>query len=148
MAKEKEKSCGAMVYRNYDNRIQLLVIRHKQGGHWSFPKGHVEEGETEIQTALREVKEETGLSIQILPSFRQQVNYSPRPGVSKDVVYFLGYAKDSRTVRQEEEISELRWIDFERSNEYLTYENDRILLSSARQYMAENAKTMPEMVSH
>ena len=137
-----------MVYRNYDNRIQLLVIRHKQGGHWSFPKGHVEEGETEIQTALREVKEETGLSIQILPSFRQQVNYSPRPGVSKDVVYFLGYAKDSRTVRQEEEISELRWIDFERSNEYLTYENDRILLSSARQYMAENAKTMPEMVSH
>ena len=144
----KEKSCGALVYCKQDEKTRLLLIKHKQGGHWSFPKGHVEKNETEIQTAKREVKEETGVSIEILDGFREQVNYSPRPGVSKDVVYFLGYASDSNTVRQESEISELRWIDFERSNEYLTYENDRILLSSARQYMAENAKTMPEMVSH
>lgn len=139
----KEKSCGALVYRNWDNKIQLLIIRHKLGGHWSFPKGHVERNETEIETALREVKEETGLSIQILHDFRQQVNYSPRPGISKDVVYFLGYAADSRTVRQEEEISELRWVDFDRSHEFLSYENDRLLLSSAREYMQTHKSTMP-----
>lgn len=143
MTKEKEKSCGALVYRCQDNHLQLLLIRHKQGGHWSFPKGHVENGETEIQTALREVKEETGLAIEILPGFREQVNYSPRPGISKDVVYFFGYAEDSRTVRQVEEISELRWVDLNRSHEFLTYDNDQVLLKSVKQYIDENSAAMP-----
>lgn len=143
----KEKSCGALVYRNQDNRLQLLIIRHKQGGHWSFPKGHVELGETERQTAAREVKEETGVSIEILDGFREQVNYSPRPGISKDVVYFLGYAEDSRTVRQVEEVSELRWVDFDRIREFLTYENDRNLLASAEAYIQKNHSTMPGRLS-
>jgi 8-oxo-dGTP pyrophosphatase MutT (NUDIX family) len=139
----KEKSCGALVYRWHNDRTQLLIIRHKLGGHWSFPKGHVELGETERQTAMREVKEETGVSIQILEGYRQQVNYSPRPGVSKDVVYFIGYAADSRTVRQVEEVSELRWIDFDRAGDFLTYENDKNLLSRAADYMEKNATRMP-----
>lgn len=139
----KEKSCGALVYRNGKEKLQLLIIRHKMGGHWSFPKGHVEKNETELETALREVKEETGLTIQVLERFRQQVNYSPRPGISKDVVYFLGFAKDSHTVRQEEEISELRWVDLDKSHEFLTYENDRLLLASAKRYLRENAGQIP-----
>jgi 8-oxo-dGTP pyrophosphatase MutT (NUDIX family) len=139
----KEKSCGALVYRWKNDRMQLLIIRHKLGGHWSFPKGHVESGETERQTAMREVKEETGVSIQILDGYRQQVNYSPRPGVSKDVVYFLGYAADSRTVRQVEEVSELRWVDFSSASEFLTYENDKNLLQSAEHYLEENADNLP-----
>ena len=56
-----EKSCGAIVYRKTQNQIDLLLIKNRYGGHWSFPKGHVEGAETEMQTALREVKEETGL---------------------------------------------------------------------------------------
>jgi 8-oxo-dGTP pyrophosphatase MutT (NUDIX family) len=139
----KEKSCGALVYRWKDDRMQLLIIRHKLGGHWSFPKGHVERDETERQTAMREVKEETGVSIQILDGYRQQVNYSPKPGVSKDVVYFLGYAADSRTVRQVEEVSELRWVDFNRAGDFLTYDNDKILLTSAEEYMEKNAGALP-----
>lgn len=105
------------------------------GGHWSFPKGHVEFKETEVQTALREVKEETGLNIQLIDDFRREVSYSPRPGVDKDVVYFLGYAEDSRTRRQVEEISEIRWIDIDRCYRFLSYSNDRILLESARQFL-------------
>lgn len=141
----KEKSCGALVYCKRDDKTQILLIKHKQGGHWSFPKGHVEQDETEMQTAMREVGEETGLSIQILDNFRQQVNYSPRPGISKDVVYFLGYAANTRTVRQESEISELRWVDLDRSQEFLTYENDRMLLSRAKEYIRQNAGNMPGM---
>lgn len=131
----KEKSCGAIVYRKQGDRLQLLILRHRMGGHWSFPKGHVEEGETEVQTALREVKEETGLNIELYDGFREQVSYSPRPGIKKDVVYFLGFAKDSRTIRQEEEISEIRWIDLDQTYNYLTYENDRRLIQSAKRYM-------------
>ena len=58
-----EKSCGALVYRKHGDRTELLLIKHRFGGHWSFPKGHVELGENEFQTALREVKEETGLDV-------------------------------------------------------------------------------------
>lgn len=142
-AMSKEKSCGALVYRRLGTTLQLLLIKHKQGGHWSFPKGHVEPGETEVQTALREVKEETGLCIELQKNFRRQVTYSPRPGISKDVVYFLGFAQDSRTVRQVEEISELRWVDLENAQEYLTYENDRSLLDSAKRYLHNNADKPP-----
>ena len=47
-------SCGAVVFRKYHGNTELLLIKHTVGGHWAFPKGHVESGETETQTALRE----------------------------------------------------------------------------------------------
>jgi 8-oxo-dGTP pyrophosphatase MutT (NUDIX family) len=131
----KEKSCGALVYRVKDARIQILVIKHRMGGHWSFPKGHTEPGETESETALREIKEETGLSVSLLDSFREQVSYFPRPGVSKDVVYFLAFARDSRTKMQEDEICALRWVDLSQCHRYLTYTNDKLLLGKAKLHL-------------
>jgi len=132
---EHEKSCGALVYRRQGDKLQLLILRHRMGGHWSFPKGHVESGETEVQTALREVKEETGLTIRLFEGFREQVAYSPRPGIKKDVVYFLGFAEDSRTTPQEEEISEIRWIDQDQTYQFLTYDNDRRLVQRAKRHI-------------
>ncbi|MDL2232826.1 NUDIX domain-containing protein [Ruminococcaceae bacterium OttesenSCG-928-L11] len=138
MTLTKEKSCGALVYRVKERRIQLLIIKHRMGGHWSFPKGHVENQETEVETALREVKEETGLSIRLLEGFREQVSYFPRPGVSKDVVYFLGFASDSHTKMQEEEISALRWVDLSQCHKFLTYANDKLLLGRAKQHLKKH----------
>lgn len=100
----KESPAGALVYRQKTAEVELLLLKHRFGGHWSFPKGHVEEGETEVETALREVHEETGLTIRLEEGFRQSVEYYPRPNIRKQVVYFLGYADDDRTRRQEEEI--------------------------------------------
>lgn len=134
----KEKSCGALVFRWNNQRIEFLVLMHRLGGHWSFPKGHVEFGETEKQTALREVNEETGLNIELQPGFRQKVSYSPRSGVYKDVVYFLGYAQDSNTVMQEEEVSAIKWVDIDEVHQELTYKNDRLLMSSAKRYLRRN----------
>ena len=110
---KKEKSCGALVYLEKGSQTKLLVLKHKYGGHWSFPKGHVEPEESEFQTALREVKEETGLSIELVDGFRETVEYRPKPNISKQVVYFLGKASTDRVVRQEEEISEIRWLPLE-----------------------------------
>ena len=101
----REKSCGALVYRLKNGEIELLLLKHRFGGHWSFPKGHVENGETEVETALREVREETGLAIALEEGFRQSVEYYPRPNIRKQVVYFLGSAGEGRTHRQEAEIS-------------------------------------------
>ena len=89
---KREKSCGALVVRKNGENFDLVLLRHRFGGHWSFPKGHVEAGESERQTALREVREETGLAIRLLDGFRESVEYFPKPGVKKQVVYFLGEA--------------------------------------------------------
>ena len=60
-----EKSCGAIVYRKSHGNIEILLIKHVNSGHWSFPKGHVEGTETEVETAKREIKEETAIDVLI-----------------------------------------------------------------------------------
>lgn len=133
---KQEKSCGALVYRFQGNQLMLLLLRHRHGGHWSFPKGHVEGDETEIQTALREIREETGLTVSLKEGFRHTVEYYPKPGIRKQVVYFLGEAaSDAKAVRQEEEISELHWVEWSQAMEAVTFKNDRNLLNYAREYL-------------
>ncbi len=129
----REKSCGALVYRYHGEKLELLLIRHRFGGHWSFPKGHVEAGESEEQTALREVREETGLEIQLLEGFRQSVEYFPKPYIKKQVVYFLGRAVSNNIRRQEEEISELRWVDINEAQRMVTFANDKNLIEQAKE---------------
>ena len=128
-----EKSCGAIAYRKNRSQIELLLIKNRYGGHWSFPKGHVEGQETEIQTALREVKEETGLDINIQKGFRQMVEYYPKPNIRKQVVYFLGEAKTTQFKRQEEEISRIIWTEIHKAYHMVTFKNDRDLISIAMQ---------------
>lgn len=72
-----EKSCGAVIYWRDGEALKVLLVRNKNGRYWSFPKGHMEVGETEHQTALREVREETGLNVRILSGYRQLSDYSP-----------------------------------------------------------------------
>lgn len=127
-----EKSCGAVVFRRYHGNLELLLIRHANGGHWSFPKGHIEEGETEVQTALREVKEETGIDILLDESFRESVSYWPKKDTKKEVVYFVGKAKHYDAIPQPQEIAQIKWVELSRAEHLLTYENDRRLIAKVR----------------
>ena len=77
-----------MIWRMSEGRREYPARRHN-GGHWSFPKGHVESGESEADTAAREIREETGLTARVDTSFRQMVTYYPKSGVVKDVIFFL-----------------------------------------------------------
>lgn len=134
---KREKSCGALVYRYDNGRLSLLLLRHRHGGHWSFPKGHVEGDETEVETALREVQEETGLHVSLMQGFRHTVEYYPKPGVKKLVVYFLGKASPNEpAVRQEIEISELKWVDLDEAFRCVTFKNDKNLLNMAKLHLA------------
>ena len=81
---EKEKSCGIVVF----NEDKVLIVKHNVG-HYGMPKGHVEDGETEFETAIREVKEETNIDAKIIDGFRKVITYSPRENVLKDVVMIL-----------------------------------------------------------
>lgn len=129
-----EKSCGAIVYRIRGGKPELLLIRHKNGGHWAFPKGHVEGAETEEQTALREIKEETGLTAVLDTAFRQCVRYSPADGVEKEVVYFIARAEGA-VIRQEAEVTDSKWVNADTVANDITYENDRLLAQQAVAYL-------------
>jgi len=127
-----EKSCGAIVFRKYHGNVELLLIKHTLAGHWSFPKGHVEAGETEKETAHREVLEETGIEVELSDLFREVVTYSPKKDVMKDVIYFLGKAKNFDYVPQEEEIAQIKWVEINLAMSFLTYDNDKQLVSKAK----------------
>ena len=134
----KEKSCGAVVYKKVKNQY-LFLVEHMAGGHFSLPKGHVEPGETEIQTAIREVKEETNLDIMIVSPFRNVVSYSPYQDCIKDVVFFLGEAVSDDIVVQEEEVRETMWLEYYKAFNTLTYQADKETIQKARRYLEVNA---------
>ena len=132
-----EKSCGAIVYRKSHGNTEILLIKHVNSGHWSFPKGHVEGNETELETAQREIKEETGIDVILDPTFRETVSYSPKKDTHKIVVYFLAKAKNFDFIPQEEEIAEIRWVDIGYAVNILTYENDRVIVNKAKAAIKE-----------
>lgn len=123
-----EKSCGAILCRDSGEVPQILLIRHKNGGHWGFPKGHVEGRETEEETALREIWEETGLKAQLDMGFRRVVTYSPKPQVMKDVIYFAAKPIGGQLKKQEAEVDEICWTTLGEALEMVTFETDRDVL--------------------
>ena len=130
-----EKSCGGIVFRKFHGNTEILLVKHAGGGHWSFPKGHVESGETETETAQREIKEETGIDVIIDPTFRETVTYSPKKDTKKDVVYFIAKAVNHNFTAQQEEISDIKWVELSRAPEILSYDNDRQLINKAKPFL-------------
>ena len=128
-----EKSCGALVIRHdaQTGNDYILMIRHRPGGYRSFPKGHVEAGETERETAMREVLEETSVRITILPDFRHVVCYAPAPGVEKEVVYFLARTEQVEAKPRRGEIAQVEWIPLQQAERCLTHDNDKRVLKAA-----------------
>ncbi len=130
-----EKSCGAIVYRKFHGNTEVLLVQHKNGGHWSFPKGHVEGDETEVETAQREIMEETNLEVMVDTAFREVVTYSPKRNTMKDVVYFLARAVTFDPKPQEGEIAQLKWVQLDRAHDFLTYDNDKLLINHAKPHI-------------
>lgn len=134
-----EKSCGAVVYRKYHGNIEILLIKHVNSGHWSFPKGHVEDDETEIETAKREIMEETSIEVMIDPTFRETVSYSPKKDVQKEVVYFIARARNTNFTLQQAEVCDARWVDINYASNVLTYDNDKKIVNKAKNVIKKDA---------
>ncbi|MGD8400931.1 MAG: NUDIX domain-containing protein [Bacillota bacterium] len=132
---KQEKSCGAVVFHRAGAQIEYLLLRHRNGDHWGFPKGHVEDGESEVATALREIYEETGLRVRLLEGFRRTVEYAPEENSWKQVVYFIGEARERQCACQWEEVSECRWVGFEAGMQLLSHENNRGILQAAQRFL-------------
>lgn len=131
---KKEKSCGAVVFRREKDGL-VFLIETMALGHISLPKGHVEAGETEEETARREIWEETGLRVRIDTRFRRTIRYSPRPGVEKDVVFFTAEAEEGDITPQPEEVRRAEFLPMEEALGILTYASDREVLRAAVAYL-------------
>lgn len=134
---KQEKSCGAIILSGKGEEQQVLLLKHNKG-HWAFAKGHVEGNETEEQTALREIKEETNLEVKLDTNFRTTVRYSPMEDVEKEVVYFLAYKTKGNETPQLEEISEIKWLNLENAKNTVTYERDKEILQKVEEYLKYN----------
>lgn len=141
---KREKSCGAIVFYLKENKEQVLLIKHSNSGHWSFPKGHVEAGETEVETAVREIFEETGVKAKLDTRFREVVTYSPKKDVIKDVIYFFGTSDSYETVKQESEVAEIMWVDISKVLKSVSYRNDKDLVTKAIRFYKQHKKEIIE----
>ena len=123
MEKELKKTfcCGAFII----DENKVLMIRHKNGGHWAFPKGHKDPGETDEETAIREVKEETGLDIKIVSEKTYIDNYSIGGYENKFVTYFIANPITKTVTTQEEEILEYEWVPIEQAIEKITFDETK-----------------------
>lgn len=130
---KKEKSCGNIVFKKENGVLKVLLIHHNLG-HYGMPKGHVELGETEEETALREVFEETGISSYIIDGFREVITYSPKENVIKDVIYFVGETNDFETTPQISEVSEAFFTETSKAVDLVTHEEEKKVLEKAIEF--------------
>ena len=122
---KKEKSCGCVIIEDE----KVLLIKQVQGN-WGFPKGHMEVGETEVETAIREVKEETNLDVEINENKRYTVEYITDRNTHKEVVFFIAKKISGDEKYQESEITAMKWMNFDDAMKTITYDNTKKLFSN------------------
>lgn len=137
-----EYSAGIVLFHKNRTDIEYLVIKHSKG-HWSFPKGHIEKGETKLETARREVEEETGISdVEVIDTdllLRDEYIYDfgKKGIIFKHVYYFIGEAKIKTTSIDVSEVLDYRWCDYESAHNLITYEQTKKVLEEAHKIISE-----------
>jgi len=138
----EERSAGIILV----SQKKTFLLLHYEEGHWSFPKGHLEQGEGDAAAAKRELKEETGIgpdSVEFVPGFKQEISYWYTRGEKygeavpkrshKTVAFFLAKAPSELSVTVSHEHIGYAWLPAQAALKQLTYENDRNVLQKAAQ---------------
>lgn len=147
-----EKSVGAIVYRVLGDTREYLVMQYPHG-HWEFPRGHIESGESEKDTMYREIHEETGINgedLEVVDNFRScfAFSYSARGDekadriaskrclfIRKKVVFYLALSSQ-HDVELSHEHDEFVWLSYDEAMEKLTFENARKVLTKAETHLS------------
>ena len=135
----EEKSAGAIVLHRSDEKIEYLIL-HYPAGHWDFPKGNVEKGESELDAAIREISEETGLTdLKFINGFKKTIQYYYRKGdqlVKKTVTFYLAESK-TKDVKLSYEHQGYVWLPIDEALVKVTYQNARNVLKEAHQFLTQ-----------
>lgn len=146
----REKSAGAIIYK-LEGGVPHYLLLHYPTGHWEFPKGHIEGNETEEETVIREVAEETGIKdLKIIPGFKKYIKYFFRqygekisaedrkkgkvPWIFKLVVFFVAEAK-SKEVKISHEHKGFLWLPIDQAIKKTTFKNSKNLLKEANEFI-------------
>ncbi|MCR5761026.1 MAG: NUDIX domain-containing protein [Sphaerochaetaceae bacterium] len=145
MKVKSEKSCGAVIYTKDNDKIKYLLVLEPNGV-WGFPKGHVEKNETEVETALREIREETGLHVELNTEFKEVENYSfqmkDSPRINKQVIYFLGEYSDQIPVVARPEISDIKTAELKTALRTLHFANKKEILKKADAFIKQQSNNI------
>ena len=114
-----ERSCGCIVFNNE----KVLVVK-QVSGFYGFPKGHIEDGESFEECAIRETLEETGISVRVDSRFKFKLFYLVHDVSPKEVIYFISFLNGSDDIHiQESEIESAMWVDCDKVSNILSFDN-------------------------
>lgn len=130
----KEFSAGAILYTQIGNEKYYLVIKDFHNN-WGFPKGHLENDESFKDAALREIKEEVGIDAQIITTFKKELVYKMPNGVEKHSLYYIARYENQTPTMQQEEVQEIKLLNYEDAYTILTFQNMKNVLHSASIYI-------------
>ena len=134
----EETSAGIVLFRKEESKILFLLL-HYPSGHWDFVKGKMEQGESTHQTAVRETKEDTGITdITFIENFEEWIQYNFKYQgelVQKKVVFFLAETK-TKEVKISHEHSGYTWMDYNSSMEKTTFDNAKTVLTKAEKLLS------------
>lgn len=122
-----EKSCGCIIIK----KGKVLLVYERETQHWGFPKGHVENEETELETAFREVSEEVHLKPVIYEEYRYVTNYIVKDNINKEVVFFLADVDEDMITVTEKEIQMAGWFTQREAEKMLDFANLKEILFKA-----------------
>ena len=141
----REKSCGAVVFIKNTDATKYLLLNYA-AGHWDFVKGNVEPNESEKETVIRELREETSITeAQFIDGFREAIAYFYRRQgltVHKEVVFFIMEAYTDKVELSFEHI-DYAWLDYQHAMEKLTFKNAKDVLQKARDFLKKNGIIKP-----
>ena len=138
----REKTIGVIVFRREGKSIKYLLLHHG-GDYWNFPKGRQEAGEDEITSALRELREETGITeIRLVDDFRDEYDYDfdteIRQGIKetiyKKAIFFLGEVKTDE-IKISDEHLDYGWFDYDVASKRMFFQNGQNLLKRVHQFL-------------
>ncbi|MCV0413127.1 NUDIX domain-containing protein [Nitrosarchaeum sp.] len=135
----EETSAGVVLFRRENSKILFLLLNYPSG-HWDFVKGKMEEGETTHQTAIRETREETGITdIVFLDDFEEWIKYNFQYHgelVNKKVVFFLAETKTEQVIISHEHLDYI-WADYETAMEKTTFDNAKSILTKSKELLGK-----------
>ena len=133
-----EKSAGIVLFRNDSDKNEFLLLNYPQG-HWDFVKGKIEQNETSHETALRETKEETGITnIEFVDGFEESVEYDFRfkkENIHKKVIFFLAKTNE-KNIKLSHEHNDYLWLEYNDALKKTTFENAKNVLAKANEFLS------------